>query len=221
MIHFQGAAVKTCIRNLWVYKLMKNLQLNSRINEGVRVLKPRQLSELLVAVGTQKSKKAFHQLFVHFAPKLKSYYLRSGTAEAMAEELVQETFLQVWRKSHLYKLEKAAASTWIFTIARNQRIDRLRSEKRFLYKDEDFFARELVGDETQTGDVYRSELGERIKQAMSCLPTNQAEIVTMAFFDDATHTEIAARLSLPLGTVKSRMRLAFGRLRKILEGMDS
>ncbi|WP_119308071.1 sigma-70 family RNA polymerase sigma factor [Cohaesibacter haloalkalitolerans] len=180
-----------------------------------------QLSALLVALGETHDRDAFRQLFDHFAPRLKSFYLKAGTSPQMAEELVQETFTQIWRKAHLYIPEKAAASTWIFTIARNQRIDRLRSEKSFVYKDQAYFAAELVSDEAQTTEVHRNELVERVSRALSLLPSNQAEIVSMAFYDDATHAEIAKTLSLPLGTVKSRMRLAFARLRNILSEVEA
>nr|WP_319388534.1 sigma-70 family RNA polymerase sigma factor [uncultured Cohaesibacter sp.] len=180
-----------------------------------------QLSALLVALGETHDRDAFRQLFDHFAPRLKSFYLKAGTSPQMAEELVQETFTQIWRKAHLYTPEKAAASTWIFTIARNQRIDRLRSEKSFVYKDQAYFAAELVSDEAQTTEVHRNELVERVSKALSLLPGNQAEIVSMAFYDDATHAEIAKTLSLPLGTVKSRMRLAFARLRNILSEVEA
>ena len=104
---------------------------------------------------------------------------------------------------------------------RNQRIDRLRSEKSFVYKDQDFFATHLVADEEQSRDVYRGELAQRIGKALALLPGNQAEIVKLAFYEDATHADIAQKLSLPLGTVKSRMRLAFGRLRKILSEVEA
>ncbi|SNY94239.1 RNA polymerase sigma-70 factor, ECF subfamily [Cohaesibacter sp. ES.047] len=180
-----------------------------------------QLSALLVSLGDQRDRLAFRQLFDHFAPRLKSYYMKAGTNPQMSEELVQETFAQIWRKAHLYDPAKAAASTWIFTIARNQRIDRLRSEKSFVFKDQDYFASKLVTEEEQSRDVYRNELADRVSKALTLLPSNQAEIVNMAFFEDATHADIAQRLKLPLGTVKSRMRLAFGRLRKLLAEVEA
>ena len=180
-----------------------------------------QLSAMLVTLGQDRDRGAFRHLFDHFSPRLKSFFLKAGTNPQMAEELVQETFAQIWRKAHLYDSSKAAASTWIFTIARNQRIDRLRSEKTFVYKDQDFFASQLVSEEEQTRDVHRSELVERVSKALSLLPANQAEIVNLAFYEDATHADIARKLSLPLGTVKSRMRLAFGRLRKILSEVEA
>lgn len=180
-----------------------------------------QLSAMLVSLGKDRDRRAFRDLFDHFAPRLKSFYLKAGTNPQMAEELVQETFTQIWRKAHLYNPDKAAASTWIFTIARNQRIDRLRSEKSFVYKDQEFFASQLVAEEEQSREVYRNELVHRIGKALALLPTNQAEIVQLAFYEDATHADIAHKLSLPLGTVKSRMRLAFGRLRKILSEVEA
>ncbi|WP_316860012.1 sigma-70 family RNA polymerase sigma factor [uncultured Cohaesibacter sp.] len=181
----------------------------------------RHLTAMLVALGENRDRTAFRSLFEHFAPRIKSFYLKAGTNPQMAEELVQETFTQIWRKAHLYDPGKAAASTWIFTIARNQRIDRLRSEKSVVYKDQEFFASQLITDEEQSRDLHRNELVDRVGKALALLPTNQAEIVNMAFYEDATHAEIAKKLALPLGTVKSRMRLAFGRLRKILSEVEA
>ena len=101
---------------------------------GGGVMPSGQFNVMLVSVGSERDRKAFRALFDHFAPRLKSFYFKAGTNPQMAEELVQETFAQIWRKAHLYDPGKAAASTWIFTIARNQRIDRLRSEKSFVLR---------------------------------------------------------------------------------------
>ncbi|WP_208976463.1 sigma-70 family RNA polymerase sigma factor [Polycladidibacter hongkongensis] len=174
--------------------------------------------ERLVEVGSNKCRDAFRELFDHFAPRLKSFYLKGGSEEAAAEELVQETFVLIWRKAALYDPQKAAASTWIYTIARNLRIDRLRKEKAMIYKEEEFFATKLTTHETQTDVTYQNQMNTQLAQAIAKLPAPQAQVITLAFFEEATHSDIAKRLALPLGTVKSRLRLAFTRLAEMLEG---
>jgi len=200
---------------------MEKLQLEAGKNRGRQDLTAEQLKSLLVTLGEQRCKRSFRALFEHFAPRLKSFFLKIGTNEEVAEELIQETFVQVWRKAHMYNPEKAAASTWIFTIARNRRIDRFRSEKSFVYKDEQFFSNALVAEESQSIDMYRSELVHHVKKALAVLPANQSEIIQLSFFQDLSHSQIAQHLSLPLGTVKSRIRLAFKQLRTILAELEA
>ncbi|MCT4655044.1 MAG: sigma-70 family RNA polymerase sigma factor [Cohaesibacter sp.] len=199
---------------------MKKLQLEAGETKGGQELTTKDLKALLVMVGSSQCKDSFRALFDHFAPRLKSFFLKIGTNEGVAEELVQETFVQVWRKAYTYNPEKAAVSTWIFTIARNRRIDRFRSEKSFIYKDEHFFSTHLVVEESQNQSVFETELGHQVRDALFLLPANQAEIIRLSFFQDLTHSEIAQNLSLPLGTVKSRIRLAFKQLRTILAGLE-
>lgn len=178
------------------------------------------LSGLLSSVGSEKSRSAYRTLFDHFGPRLKSFYIRSGSDEVLAEELVQETFLQIWRKAHLYDAAKAAASTWIFTVARNIRIDKTRNQNRLVLKDETFFETAMVDDGDQDRVTYQTELMGVVREAIAELPPNQAEVISLSFFEDATHADIAQRLQLPLGTVKSRLRLAFGRLRSKLSEFE-
>jgi RNA polymerase sigma-70 factor (ECF subfamily) len=130
----------------------------------------------------------------------------------MAEELAQQTLLQVWRKSHLYDAQKAAASTWIFRIARNIRIDILRKQKHFF--DEDFDLASIEDDQEGVEfKINKEQESQRIALALTDLPTDQAQIIRMSFYDGLSHSEIAKHLKIPLGTVKSRIRLAFARLR--------
>ncbi|SNZ19012.1 RNA polymerase sigma-70 factor, ECF subfamily [Cohaesibacter gelatinilyticus] len=198
---------------------MGNMQLIVGTSEKGRDLATKDLNRLLQIVGQDHCRASFRTLFEHFAPRLKSFFLKVGTNEETAEELIQETFVQVWRKAHLYDAKKAAASTWIFTIARNRRIDRFRSEKSFVYRDDQYFADTLTCEAQQADDVYQGEMEERVKHAIGLLSANQAEIIRLSFFQEASHREIAAKLSLPLGTVKSRLRLAFKHLRTILREM--
>ena len=170
-------------------------------------------SVLLLSVGQTQDKAAFADLFQHFAPRVKSYMLKLGSADEMAEELAQQTLLQVWRKAQLFDPDKAAASTWIFRIARNIRIDVLRKQKHFF---DDDFDLAKIEDEQEDAEVKinREQKSRHVALALAKLPQDQAKIIRMSFYDGLSHGEIAKQLELPLGTVKSRIRLAFGRLKE-------
>jgi RNA polymerase sigma-70 factor (ECF subfamily) len=168
---------------------------------------------LIEAVARDRDKAAFAALFGHFAPRLKSYLMRLGTEGSAAEEVVQEAMVMVWRKAESFDRRQASASTWIFTIARNKRIDRLRRERRPELDPND---PALVPDPDQAADrtVEARQARERVLSAMEKLPVEQSELIRLAYFDDKSHAEIAAEKELPLGTVKSRIRLALGRMRR-------
>jgi RNA polymerase sigma factor (sigma-70 family) len=177
------------------------------------------LEEMIQAIARDHSRSAFAGLFEHFAPRLKSYVMRLGADERAAEEVVQETMLMVWRKAARFDARLAGASTWIFTIARNKRIDRIRREHRPEFDPND---PALIGAAPEPADIplLRREQGDRLRAAMSLLPEDQASLVRAAFFDGKSHREIASERSIPLGTVKSRIRLALGRLRRELEDLE-
>lgn len=175
---------------------------------------PAPFSRLIVEIAARGDRAAFEGLFAHFAPRVKSYMLRLGAAPDAAEELAQETLLTVWRKAAAFDPSRAAASTWIFTIARNLRIDRLRRERRPLVADDPSDAPESV--RTPDVELASDEDCARVKAAIAALSDEQAEVVRLSFFSDKPHAEIAGELGLPLGTVKSRLRLAMGRLRALL-----
>jgi RNA polymerase sigma-70 factor (ECF subfamily) len=166
---------------------------------------------LVAAVAASRDRAAFTALFVHFAPRVKSYLLQLGTSAETAEELAQETLLAVWRRAPQFDPMRAAPSTWIFAIARNLRIDLARRERRPLPGEE----REPI--EQPDALVAAAEDGDRLRSAVGRLPAEQAEVLRLAFFADKPHAEIAALLRLPLGTVKSRIRLAMAKLHAILE----
>ena len=172
------------------------------------------LSSCIVRIAERGDRDAFASLFSHFAPRVKSYLMRLGAAPEAAEELAQETLLTVWRRAAAFDPARAGASTWIFTIARNLRIDLSRREGR-AGPAEDVSA---AGDGPTRPDEALSALEERsrIGLAMASLPREQAEVISLAFFADKAHSEIAGELGLPLGTVKSRLRLAIARLRGAL-----
>jgi RNA polymerase sigma-70 factor, ECF subfamily len=171
---------------------------------------------LLRSIALDRDRAAFAELFAHFAPRVKGFLMRYGLPELLSEDLAQETMLTVWRKANLFDPGRAGVSTWIFTIARNKRIDRLR-------RDRGGTARFDVSDEMEdcgSTEEYAiaAETAEQVRTAIAALPDNQAEIVSLAFFADKPHSEIARELGIPLGTVKSRVRLALARLRGLLEG---
>jgi RNA polymerase sigma-70 factor (ECF subfamily) len=168
--------------------------------------------ELLVSVARERDRQAFEALFVYFGPRIKGYLFRIGARGALAEDLVQEAMLTVWRKAALFDPAKASAGTWIFTIARNLRVDAIRRERRPDFDPEDpAFVPEAepAADEALT----RRDDDERLRAAIVLLPPEQAEVVRLSFFADKPHSEIAKELGLPLGTVKSRLRLAMARIR--------
>jgi RNA polymerase sigma-70 factor (ECF subfamily) len=171
-------------------------------------------SALIVAVGQQHDRGAFSVLFEHFAPRVKSYLTRSGATTVLAEELAQETMLLVWRKAASFNPARGSASTWIFTIARNLRSDVLRRERHpeTLMPTFDEPADEPLAD----ARVVSAQREGRLREALRALPVEQAAVVHLSFFDEKAHGDIARELSLPLGTVKSRLRLAMNRLRVML-----
>ena len=175
---------------------------------------PSGFADMIGAIAAHADREAFASLFGHFAPRVKSYMLRLGAEPAQAEELAQETMLSVWRKAAAFDRAKAAPSTWIFTIARNLRIDAARRGRRGDPapdpSDEPDAAR------TPDAVLAATQSEHRIRAALSALPAEQAEVVRLSFFSDKPHSEIAEALQLPLGTVKSRLRLAMGRLRDLL-----
>jgi RNA polymerase sigma-70 factor (ECF subfamily) len=181
------------------------------------------MEALLRAVATRRDRTAFAELFRHFAPRLKAFMVKGGADSDTAEELAQEAMIQVWRRAESFDPTRAAASTWIYTIARNKRIDRLRRERRPIMSEEEYAgALGGAGGEPERGDAAaeRSQAGMRLARSLDALPEDQAAVVRMAFYEDKSHSAIAAELHLPLGTVKSRIRLALTRLRGMIQDKD-
>lgn len=175
-------------------------------------------ADCIVAVARHSDRAAFAALFDHFAPRVKSYLMRLGAGPELAEELAQETLLTVWRRAASYDPHKAAPSTWVFTIARNLRIDAARRESRAPTRDDPAFRI----DQPAEPDAALSALDDeaRVGAAIGALPPDQARVIRLSFFSDKPHAAIADELGLPLGTVKSRLRLAMARLRGMLEDSE-
>lgn len=174
-----------------------------------------EMSALLLSVGRDRDKTAFAALFDHFAPRVKSYLRRLGADPAAADELAQEVMLSVWRKAETFDPARAAAATWVFTIARNKRLDSLRREPRPDYDPAD---PALVVDPADPADerISDAQTASRLRSALKDLPTEQSDLLKLAYFQDMPHSLIATERGIPLGTVKSRLRLAMERLRKAL-----
>lgn len=162
-----------------------------------------------------RDQQAFAELFRYFAPRLKGFGLKRGVDAAAAEELAQETLLTIWRKAATFDRNRATVSTWVFTIVRNKRIDMFRREG---YPEVDI---DEMADQAAPGDsaddlALLAKAGDKLRTAMAQLPKEQFEILQKAFYEDKSHRVISDELGLPLGTVKSRIRLALGRLRAAL-----
>ena len=177
------------------------------------------LAGLLEAVASQRDRSAFGRLFDYFAPRLKGFIRRRGVEAARAEDLAQEVMLTVWRRAGLYKRAQGSVSTWIFTIARNKHIDAIRREQRPEFDPND---PALVGEPEPVGEtvVSQGQIAAKLRAAIKELPADQAEVLRMNFFEDKPHSEVAADLGLPLGTVKSRLRLALAKLRQVSEDFE-
>ncbi|MEM9617571.1 MAG: sigma-70 family RNA polymerase sigma factor [Pseudomonadota bacterium] len=171
------------------------------------------MQECLLRIAETGDRRAFAELYAYFAPRVKGFLIRGGASPEEAEDLAQDAMVKVLRKAKLFDPAKASASTWIFTIARNARIDAIRRASRgSLDPDEPA----LMPEESPRAD-HVCELNEqsaRIKKAVSNLPPEQLEVMRLHFYEDEPHSVIAERLDLPLGTVKSRLRLAFEKVRK-------
>ena len=170
------------------------------------------MNDLLVAVAIDHDRAAFQAIFHHFAPRLKGFVMRQGTRGQLADEVIQETMVRVWRKAGQFDPARASASTWIFTIARNIRIDLIRKANR---PEPDMNDPAFVPDpEPLPHDrLSREQEAGRLRDIVADLPVEQQEVLRLAFFEEKPHPEVAAELGIPLGTVKSRIRLAMKRIR--------
>jgi len=172
--------------------------------------------ELMDRIARHGDRAAFATLFDHYAPRVKGYLARLGLEPARAEDLTQEVMVAVWRKAGSFDPGKANVSTWIYRIARNRRIDLFRRERTATLDPDD---PQLSPDALPAPDagLEAHQRETQVALALADLPPEQREMVRAAFYEDLTHSEIAERFGLALGTVKSRLRLAFGKLRLQLE----
>ena len=181
---------------------------------------PPDWSGLIAEVALRGDREAYRKLFEYYAPRIKGHLIRTGSSEVEAEEIAQEAMIALWRKAGKFDPATSGASAWIFTIARNLRIDavrRGRRAERVLQDVEAEYQFELV--ESTESAFSRNEEASHVELALRRLPKQQYEIVRLSFLEQRSHSEIADLLGVPLGTVKSRVRLAIGRLRDLLDGL--
>lgn len=164
----------------------------------------------MARIAGSKDQAAFAELFRHFAPRVKAFLMKGGTEAQMAEECTQEVLATVWTKAHSFDPSRASVATWIFTIARNRKIDMVRRQRRPEPEELTWGPEQ----EPQAEDVMAMQQDNaRLKTALGALPDKQRDLVEKAYFGDLSHSEIAETTGLPLGTIKSRIRLALERLR--------
>ena len=165
-------------------------------------------------IRDDRDQSAFAELFQYFAPRVKAFLMRSGADATLAEECTQEVMATLWHKAHLFDASRASVATWVFTIARNRKIDALRKQRRPEPEDLVWGPEE----EPDQADVLSlQQESEQVGRAIAALPAKQRELIEKAYFGDLSHSEIAEQTGLPLGTIKSRIRLALDRLRHAMK----
>jgi RNA polymerase sigma-70 factor (ECF subfamily) len=181
------------------------------------MLSPEQAADLIEAIAIRQDRAAFAGLFKYFAPRVKAFLMRGGSDADTAQEVAQEAMVVVWRKAQSFDRSRASAATWIYTIARNKRIDLLRRAGRPAIEAEDWLTVFAPEEPDADQSVLAGQTYIRVQELLRTLSADQLVVVQKAFFEDKSHTAIADELGLPLGTVKSRIRMALGRLRQALE----
>ena len=170
--------------------------------------------ECMARIRDAQDQAAFAALFTHFTPRVKAFLMRSGADSGLAEECTQEVMATVWQKAHLFDPSRASAATWIFTIARNRKIDALRKQRRPEPEDLPWGPDQ----EPDQADVLAlQQETTQLGKAINNLPEKQKMLIEKAYFHDLSHSEIAKETGLPLGTIKSRIRLALDRLRHAMK----
>ena len=169
-------------------------------------------ADMVERVASSADRAAFTRLFAYYAPRVKGYLLRLGMSQAEAEEVSQEVMVAVWRKAATFDRRQASVATWIFRIARNRRIDAFRRDQRAVLDASDpSFHPEPAASADRLTEAAEREAELRV--AVAELPPEQRDLVRVAFYEDLSHSQVAERTGLPLGTVKSRLRLAFAKLK--------
>jgi RNA polymerase sigma-70 factor (ECF subfamily) len=173
------------------------------------------MDDVLERIARDRDAQAFRKLFELYGPRIRALMMRQGADAAAAEDIAQEALLTVWRKAHLFAAHKGSAATWIYAIARNLRIDRLRRQPPTQDLPGEVF--EIPSDDDLPDETLnRDQQRERIRKVLETLPPEQYEVVRLSYIEGLSHNEIAGALGAPLGTVKSRMRLAYEKIREAL-----
>jgi len=176
------------------------------------------IASLIEAIAVHRDRTAFKNLYHDFGPKIKSYAVKQGMIET-AEELVQEVMVNIWRRAQQFDRSKAGGSTWIFAITRNARIDLLRKLNRISNETqvETDYLWSLPGTDDPTTAFQQALTAKQIRQSLDTLPIEQRDVIAKVYLEDKSHQRVADELSLPLGTVKSRVRLALQKLKVIFQ----
>lgn len=204
--------ISSCnFRIIGLFSSTERLHLHSRHTGGAGAHMGNQLEN-----DTGKDAGAFQALFVAYFPKVRAMLMRQGIDKDTAEEIAQDTLFAVWRKSDQFSIDKGRISAWIYAIARNLRIDRLRRQAVWQRFYADLETIELLHGEAVDSQPWMGERSD-IESALHGLPAEQLDVIQLSFIDGLSQGEIAEKLAIPLGTVKSRMRLAFKRLRSTAE----
>ncbi len=184
---------------------------NSKVNVPVTDMSKRlEWVAQIEAIRDRQDQQAFAELFRHFAPRVKAFLMKSGSSADFAEECTQDVMATLWRKAHMFDGTKASVSTWIFTIARNRKIDMIRKDRRPEPEDLQWGP----DSEPSAAEIMAIQQdSDELARALSTLPDKQRKLIERAYFGELSHSEIAAETGLPLGTIKSRIRLALDRLR--------
>jgi RNA polymerase sigma-70 factor (ECF subfamily) len=178
--------------------------------QGVSLGQETDWTALMLAVRDRGDREAFAALFRHFAPRVKAYLMKSGAAAAQAEECAQDVMTTLWQKAAQFDAERASVATWVFTIARNRMIDMIRRDRR----PEPEPAPWDRSEEPDQAEIYAAtEESRLLTAALAELPEKQRSLIQRAYYGELSHSEIASETGLPLGTIKSRIRLALDRLR--------
>ena len=181
-----------------------------------------QVATWIESIATNQDREAFKQLFCEFSPKIKSYAIKQGMIET-SEELVQEVMVNIWRRAQQFDRSKAGGSTWIFAIARNARIDLLRKLNRVSNETqvETDYLWSLPGEDDPTATFQQAAITKQVRASLTSLPIEQREVLTKVYMEDKSHQSVANELNLPLGTVKSRVRLALQKLKVLFQEQDA
>lgn len=177
-----------------------------------------ELNALAQAVGATHDREAFAALFKHFAPRVKSYLMQSGSSERQADELAQEAMVTLWRKASQFDPVRTSISTWVFTIARHLRVD---AHRRHFDRDaqaEQFDADTMAAISLPPDEQMTAERELGVREALRRLPPEHAQVVRLSFFAGQPHAQIARQLSIPPGAVPSRVRMAVAHFKRLLDG---